>query len=302
MKFNRTLFIGLGLLVLSVSAMAQRRAPRPKAVNPKPIIFGVINDGVAVEPIAYINKGKLEVPANGSDDGGVIGTFVKSYYKPGTTYRLIFGGADAGTVRVKSGNAVGDCAKNMGNVTVSSSKVAIKGFVMGLATNAPKGSKAAGLRRKPTTQEKAEIDALVKAEYQKNKLTPKLLHYQNLTAIDVDGNGTVELVGSYWIEVDRLTRALLFFIADKNSKGKYSISFSDYRSVDQNGTMSGDIKDVDKGIYHELLLDYYDVDGDGTAEIFTYIQSFEGAEFNVYHRTGQKWTKMYDFSNYHCGY
>ena len=101
---------------------------------------------------------------------------------------------------------------------------------------------------------------------------------------------------------DKLTRGLLFFIASKGSNGKYAVGYKEYRSIDQANVMSGDIKAVDDGVYHELLLDAFDFDGDGTAEIFTYVQSFEGAGFNVYHRAGTKWTKSFEGSNYHCGY
>ena len=66
--------------------------------------------------------------------------------------------------------------------------------------------------------------------------------------------------------------------------------------------MSGNIKDVDDGIYHETLLDVYDIDGDGVAELFTHTQSFEGAGFAVYSRAGGKWTKVFDGANYHCAY
>ena len=66
--------------------------------------------------------------------------------------------------------------------------------------------------------------------------------------------------------------------------------------------MSGDIKNIDEGVYHELLLDVFDVNGDGVAEVFTNTASFEGAGFGVYSRAGNKWTKVFDGSNYHCGY
>lgn len=289
----------LSLLFLSFPAAAQKAAP-PK--TQKPIIFAV-TDGTEVEPIAYVSKGKLEAPVNGSDEAGIITAFAKSYYKVGTAYRLVFGGGDAGTVTIKSSNPKSDCGKNMATVATKSTKVAIKGLIMGLATNATARSKSSGLRRKPTQAERDEIEALVRTEYIKNKLTPKPpLRYQNLTAIDVDGDGKVEFVGSYWVEVDRLTRALLFFIADKRANGKYAIGYSEYQLVDQESTMSKSIKDVDDGIYHELLIDYFDVDGDGTAEIFTKVSGFEGAQFNAYKRTGTKWVRSYANSNYHCAY
>jgi hypothetical protein len=184
----------------------------------------------------------------------------------------------------------------------SGNKTPLKGLVMGLATNAQ--ARTNGYRRKPTAAEKTEMAGLAKTEFLKHKLTPteKNLHYQNLTAIDVDGDGKAEIVASYWIEIDKLTRGLLFFIAQKGSSGKYSIAVRNYRSVDQSGVMSGEIKNIDEGVLHELLLDSFDVDGDGVNEIFTYTQSFEGAGFNVYRRSGSKWAKSYEFNNYHCGY
>ncbi|CAN5506314.1 hypothetical protein BH10ACI2_BH10ACI2_09950 [soil metagenome] len=297
---GKLLFLLVIVACIASNAFSQRQVPAAKVS--KPAIFAVLMDGKSLEPIAYVNKGKLEAPANGSDEESVITAFNRIYYKPGTVYRLIFGSADAGTVTVKSANAKSDCSKNMADVLTKTSKTPLKGFVMGLATNVAGKTTGTGMRRKPTTAEKEEIDGLVRARFLKEKLTPKILRYQNLTALDLDNDGKAEFVGSYWVEIDKLTRGLLFFIAGQGSSGKYSFGYDEYRTVDQASVMSGDIKDVDGMVYHELLLDAFDYNGDGTAEVFTYQQSFEGAGFNVYRKSGDKWTQAYDFSNYHCGY
>lgn len=283
------------------SLIPAQKTTKPVVQAAKPIIFAVIDDGQRIEPIAYLNKGKLEKPADGGDAPNIILAFNKSYYKAGTAYRLIFGGANSGTVTIKSSNPNSDCGKNIGTVTTKAAKTPLKGFVMGLATNAASKS-TASYRRKPTDAERNEIEVLVKAEYAKQKLTPKVLRYHNLTALDVDNDGSAEIVGSYWVEVDKLTRALLFFIATKGTNGKYALGHHEYRTVDQTNVMSGDIKNIDEGVYHELLLDVFDVNGDGVAEVFTNTASFEGAGFGVYSRAGNKWTKVFDGSNYHCGY
>lgn len=283
------------------TGFGQKPKPKPVAKTTKNIIFAVLDDGKTLEPIAYINKGKLEPTVNGSDEGGIIDAFAKSYYKTGTSYQMVFGGALAGTVSVKSANNKTECSKNTATATTSSTKTTLKGNVMALATNGEIKNKTS-FRRKPTAAEKTEIETLVKAEYAKNKMTPKVLRFQNLTALDVNNDGKAEFVGSYWIEVDKLTRGLLFFIAENGTKGQISITYSDFRSVDQASTMSGAIKDVDDGVYHELLLDVYDYDKDGTAEIFTYEQSFEGAGFTAYKKSGSKWIKAIEVANYHCGY
>ena len=268
----------------------------------KPIVFAVLDDGKTLEPIVNLNKQKLEAPVNGSDDATAIAAFNKAYYKKGTAYKLIFGGASAGTVTVQSSEPKSDCGKNLATATTKTTKTPLKGFVMGLATNAPIKS-TTSFRRKPTAAEKTEADALARAEFAKQKLSPKELRFQNLTAVDLENDGTPELVGTYWVDIDKLTRGLLFFIASKGSNGKYSVGFHDYKSVDQGKMMSGaSISEVDKGVYHELLLDVFDTDGDGVSEIFTNVASFEGAGFNIYKRNGSKFTKAFEGSNYHCAF
>lgn len=298
MKFVRTSLFFAALVSMLVSSSLPAFA---QAKGPRPIIFAVVNDGVGLEPIAYINRSRLESPVNGSDDSSIIAAFNKTYYKTAATYKLIFGGAATGTVKIKSANAKADCAPNMATVTTTNSKTPIKGMVMGLATNAPVKN-TTSFRRRPTAAERTEIEALVKKEFAKSKLAAKELKSQNLTGIDIDKNGRAEFVGSYWIDVDSKTRNLLFFIAELGAGGKYSLVFADGRAIDQTNVMSQDIKDVDKGIYHELLLDSFDFDGDGIGEIFTYQQSFEGAGFTAYKKENGKWTRFYEFSNYHCGY
>ena len=312
--FWNCLFAGVVLSLLTTVVPAQKPKPVVKVTKPlsktakpvstasKPIIFAVLNDGKTLEPIAYVSRGKLAPPVNGSDSQNVISAFNKAYYRPGTVYRLIFGSSNAGTVTAKSSDAKADCSKNTAQAATSSSKVQLKGLVMGLATNIPSKSTNASYRRKPTTAEKDEIDALARAEFAKQKLTPKVLRYQNLTALDIDNDGKPEFVGSYWIEIDKLTRGLLFLIAGKGINGKYAVGYHEYRLVDQANVMSGAIKDVDDGVSHELLLDAFDYDGDGKAEIFTYIQSFEGAGFNAYRRSGGKWVRTFEGANYHCAY
>ena len=303
MKTNRFVFLALPavcLLITASSIFAQKT--KVVAKSPKSIIFAVVDDGKSIEPLAYIEKGKLIQPVDGSAEQSLIEAFTKTYYKPGTIYKMVFGGTESGSATVKNSNAKTDCAKNLGTVISKPAKTPLKGFVMALATNAPITNKAAGYRRKPTADEKAEIDALVKKEFVKQKLTPTTLKYHNLTAIDVDNDGKAEFVGTYWIDIDKLTRGMLFFIADNDSNGKYSLGFIDYRKIDQGEVMSGAIKDVDDGIYHELLLDTFDYDGDGVGEIFTHVQSFEGAGFSAYKRSSGKWTRVYEGSNYHCAY
>jgi hypothetical protein len=283
---------------LAGSFFAQRNArPTP----PKSIVFAVLNDGKTLEPIAYVSRGKLQQPVNGSDELRIITAFNRTYYKPGTKYRLVFGGADVGSVSVKSSDPKADCSANMASITTTSATFTPKGLVMGLATNL-NGKFGTSFRKRPSPAERSEIEALVSAEIAKHKFSGKNLKYHNLTSIDVDNDGIAEMVGTYWIDIDPKTRGLFFFIAEKGNNPKYALAVKDFRTIDEANVMSGDIKSIDEGVYHELLLDLLDVDGDGVREVFTYVQSFEGAGFTAYSRKQGKWAKAYEWSNYHCGF
>lgn len=271
----------------------------------KPIIFAVLQDGKWLEPIAFVEKGELTAPVGGDAGQNEIAAFNKKYYKPKAAYRLIFGGANAGTATVIGSDPSADCAKNMAQVSVSSTKTKLGGFVMALATDAVSKKNAPGVRRRPTPAERTAIEALVRAEFADQKIAAsaiKNLHYHNLTALDLNKDKNAELVGSYWVDTSPTERALLFFIAEKNSAGKYEFGYSEFRTIKQDEVMSGEIKNIDEGVYHELLLDAFDYDADGVSEIFTYVQSFEGAGFNAYKRENGKWKRTFEFSNYHCGY
>lgn len=293
------------MLIFLVASLAfsQKRGRTASSAKPKPIIFAVMNDGQTLEPIGVIDKGELVAAAGG--DPKVLNPFVKNYYKPKSVYKLIFGGKENGSVTVTNYDAKSECGKNLAQASVSSQRAKIKGFVMGLATNAAGGKSASGVRRLPTPAERAEIEALVRAEFTKQGVSSnaaKNLKYQNLTALDVDSDGAVELVGSFWAENSANERNLLFFIAERGANGKYNFAYSDYGKVTPDDVMSGELKDLDEGLGHELLLDAFEYNGDKTAEIFTVSRAFEGNNFNVYGRKGGKWTKVFEAYNYHCAY
>ncbi len=299
--------ISAGALIVffSISAtVAQKRSTVAPKAKSKPVIFAVINDGKMLEPIAYIDKGELTAAVGGDSEAKILTDFAKTYYKPQATYKMIFGSADAGTVTVKSSNQKADCAPHTAQVAWQSAKAKLRGFVMALATNGPASKPASGVRRLPTTAERSEIESLVRGEFAKHLLPNKLknLKYHNLTALDVDNDENAEMVGSFWVEISETERALLFFIADKDANGKYSFGYKELKTVKQDEVMSRDIKNIDEGIYHELLLDALEYNGDTTAEIFTYVQSFEGSSFKAYRRKDGEWVKAFEGSNYHCAY
>ena len=299
---NKALRLLAAALFLSLNIAAQ--LPNLTLQPAKPIIFAVVYDGSTIEPIAYIEKGELMRAESGGDTRDSLIAFSNTYYKPKSTYTLVFGGAADGKVQINRTYSPGDCSGNSTDVSTKPKKSVLKGSVMALATNADIRLTSEGVRRRPTPAERAEIEALVRAEFRKQKGSAKImkLRNHNLTAVDVDRDGQMEFIGSYWIAPEDNERRLLFFIAEKSGTGKYSLVLSDFQRYTPENIMSEDPKDLDGGVYHELLLDVFDVNGDGVSEIFTTTQAFEGRNFHVYSREGDKWVKNFETYNYRCVY
>lgn len=295
----------LTILVLALAGItfAQRR---PATAPAKTVIFAVLNDGKALEPIGYIGaKGVITPAIDGASEGAVLTAFHRSYFAKGKMFPLIFGGKVSGNVTVTNSDPRGECVNYLGNVLTKTTRTTLKGNIMALATNAKITKPGSGVRRLPTPAERAEVETLVKDRFVKDGISDTLvknLKYHNLTALDVNNDGQAEMVGSFWIDLSATDRQLLFFIAELGADKKYRFGYSESRKIAQTETMSEDIKDVDSGVYHERLLDIFDIDGDGDSEIFSYVMSFEGAGFNVYKRQGDGWVTHFEGSNYHCGY
>ena len=292
----------LAIVCSAPAGSAQTRRP----ATAKTPIFAVLGDGTSIEPIGYVDgRGRITHAIDGGSDRKVLTAFHRTYFAKGKTYPLIFGGKPAGAVTLVSSDPAAECVSFLGKVTTKTTRTPLKGNVMALATGAKIVKPGSGVRRLPTPAERAEVEALVRATYTKNGVPDSVtanLRSHNLTALDVDSDANAELVGTFWVDLSPTDRGLLFFIAQRGSDGKYTFAHSEYNKVAQSETMSEDIKDVDSGVYHERLLDIFDVDGDGVAEIFSYVMSFEGAAFNVYRRKSNGWALHFEGSNYHCGY
>ncbi len=299
MKYKSFLkFITLSLVVsFSISTFYAQK-------NKQTIVFAVINGGKTIEPIATLSKNKLFKPVGGDESFAKKKVFVNTYYKAKSKYNLIFAGKIAGSVNILKANPESDCSSNMAEVSTVSDKAKLSDRVLGLATNKSLTTQN-GIRRMPTRKERIQIESLVRRELVKNKIPKRKtinLKYLNLTALDLDKGKAVEFVGSFFAEVSKTERAILFFIAEKSRAGYYYLNKSNFSRVKQKDLMNEDIKTVDSGVYHELLLDVMDYNGDGIKEVFTMVQGFEGNTFTVYGRKKGKWYKTFEFSNYHCGF
>ena len=206
----------------------------------------------SIEPIDG-RQGGLDAPTGGDATAAELKLFNSTYHKKGAAYKLIFGGAANGTVTVNSSDPASDCAKNLATVGVTSTKAKLAGKVMALATNAPGAKKAPGVRRLPTPAERVIADNLVKAEFAKQGNSAAIIEtrdYHNLTALDVDGDGKIELVGSFWVKPDDKTRIRYFSSPIKVrtgiSNGFWEVQF------DQRRQRMKARSQLDTGVYHEL--------------------------------------------------
>jgi hypothetical protein len=311
-KIITPIFCVLTVSLLTMSLLAQKNVkPKKPQVKPivsktKQIVFAILNynDGKKVlEPIALVDNGKLIDKDGDTPPTKEPSSFFPTFYKPNATYEVVFGGNAAGKAVVKEDAKPGECSPNMADAAVTT-KANLKGNVMALATNV-EIKKGSGTRRLPTNAERVEIEKLVKAEFAKEKVAAsaiKTTNYHNLTAIDADNDGKVELVGSYYVKASAKTRGLVFFIAEKSAAGKFGFAYKEFEIVKEADVLSGDITALDGGTYNKLLLDSLDVDGDGVGEIFTITQGFEGNTFSVLAKKAGKWAKSFDGGNYHCGY
>lgn len=292
---KKVLVAGLLTAILAISGFAQET---------KPVIFAVINDGKTIEPIAHIDGKKLVKTVTGDEEEAKKAAFEKAYFKKKSRYKLIFSGVNAGVVSVEDSDYKRECASNMAGVSVVSTPgTTLKGFVMGLATDLRTNKTASGIRRLPTPAQRSKYESYVRSEFIKQGIPKdRELKYHNLTAIDVDDTGIIELVGSFWADISPTERGLLFMIVDIEPSGKYTVTHKNYSAIKQREVMNEDITTLDSGIYHELLLDYFDYDNDGVSEIFTMTQGFEGTSFTVYKRKDGKWLKDFETANYHCGF
>jgi len=310
--YFRAILVFMAVCLVSGIVPAQKARKTTELKTKKIVrfpIFAVSNASgkgpVRLEPITIVENESLTETAGGDGNGKSVKAFQGEFYRAKAAYDLIFGGAPVGKVVVKPVDLGGECGGNRAEATLSPINIGIKGQVMALATNAKLTNPQPGFRRRPTTEERTEIEKLVRAEFKEQTVPDaalKKLRYQNLTALDVDHDGEPEFVGSYWTETAADRRDLLFFIAEKGADGTYALTYKNYEKVTPNDVMSGEVKDIDSGIGHELLLDVFDYDNDGVSEIFTIGQAFEGNNFYAYKRKAPTWEKVFEAYNYHCAY
>lgn len=219
--------------------------------------------------------------------------FAKKYFATGKTYRLMFGGGEAGSVTVKKWSE--GCNNIHSEVTMAGGPL-LGGQVRALATNSDSLGKHASSRRAPSAEERAAVLKLVRTIYRQRRTPANLLNsikVTNLTATDIDGDSKPEFVGSFMLT----TRGRgsggsegpinferdLFLIAkgDTTSVRGDFVKVQAYRPPPEQFLSSID------------YVDQLDVDGDGIGEVFTIQGGFDAYAYVIFKKVAGRWREVY---------
>lgn len=312
MCFRRALTTALCMALILATTLSDgletARAQRATTTTAKDVvIFAVTRRGDAAyefEPIAIYRSGKFAGSITGESSAAELTRFGNIYYKAGQRHRLIWGGAEAGTIIAKQSQKASDCSKAAATAEVQTS-VQLGGNRMALATNSPALGLAKSSRRAPTDAERAGVkEQAEKIFSEKGVPADALAKMQtiNLTATDLDRDGAAELIGTYMVKRSAAFDQL--FLIVEPSGNFFKIGLANYNLLKDENLMNPEaFESVGQSAFMtEILIDQLDVDRDGTGEVFTISYSFEGTHYSIYKKGGTGWTRIQEFYNYRCAY
>ncbi|HWS87030.1 MAG TPA: hypothetical protein VN282_08705 [Pyrinomonadaceae bacterium] len=263
--------------------------------------------GAQVEPVAVINgRRELSEPAAEGAGEGALAAFLARHYRPGAKYRLVFGGAEAGTLTIRAATPA-ECSPNAASADIASAAAKLGGNVMALATDGAHAPRTQVSRRAPTAAERTAAFRLVNNFLAGKGVRASVIGRNtktlNLTATDLDGDGREELVGSYVVKTAPKVRDTLFLVAAPQGQG-FGPALTKYARVNAREMMDPSAIDSvgEGGLGVEIYVEQLDVDGDGVGEVFTLSTSFEGTSYRAYRRQGNTWRGVYESYSYRCAY
>lgn len=296
LRTNR-LRILLALLLVSsvviVSAAGAGKSASPATAQRRKgvVVFSVSAEAGegTMDAVVIVDGKQLRAPFTDEDKAGQK-NFAEEYFAAGRTYRLIFGGGEAGSVAVKKWNE--GCNAVHAEVTPSTS-AHLGGQVKALATSSASLGKRASARRAPTDVERAAVMTLVKSIYSQHRTPASLISsikVTNLTATDLDGDGTYEFIGSFTCAAKNKFERDLFLIAKPQGAGMRAdfAKFQAYQPPPETFFSSVD------------YVDQLDLDGDGVAEVFAVQQGFDAYAYVIFKKVGGRWRQVYDMMGDAC--
>jgi hypothetical protein len=255
------------------------------------IVFTVSGSGAegSMDAVVLVEGKQLRAPYN-SENEDAQKKFGEQYFAAGKVYRLIFGGGEAGTVKVDKWSV--GCNNIHAQVT-STTSAKLGGKVMALATSSATLGKRSVSRRPPTESERAAVLALMKSIYQQKRTPATLMasiKVSNLTATDLDGDGKYEMIGSFTLTATNKFERDLFLIARPQGDKFVAdfVKFQAYQPPPEEFLSSID--------YVEQL----DLDGDGIGEVFATQGGFDGYALLIFKKVAGRWRQVHDMIGDAC--
>lgn len=273
-KLPRGLLFAAGLLLGSGGILA---APEDRPARPVHL-FAVLRPDLSdpaliANPVAVYRGGEFTDPLSSPDTE----PFLLSFFEAGREYRVLSGGVDVGTVTIQS-RLCDHCPEAWVRLDARARPT---GNVMALATDAPRVARAAGFRRAPESDQRTAALVIAKEALARHGVAAADLadlKIVNLTATDLDGDGSAELIGSY-----QIGRHDLFQLLEPSPDG-YRTAVERYNFMEGGQTVRQD----------ERLVDHADLDGDGVGEVITIRGSSDGYDYAVYQKKEGRWRQVYE--------
>jgi hypothetical protein len=263
-------------LIVGLAASQTRKPTMVFAVS------GEAGEG-SMDAVVIIDGKQLRVPFT-DEQKDRQKKIAEEYFASGQTYRLVFGGGEAGSVTVKKWSE--GCNSVHAEVGLSTS-ARLGGPVRALATSSAALGKRASARRAPTDAERAAVMTLVKSIYRQNRTPANLISaikVTNLTATDLDGNGQYEFIGSFTSAATNKFERDLFLIAKPQGAGMRAdlAKFQAYQPPPETFLRSID------------FIDHLDLDGNGVGEIFAVQGAFDGYAYLIFKKVAGRWREVYN--------
>ncbi len=274
------------LALLSVSFVTVLSAGSTVAQPRKTtIVFAVSaesGDG-SMDAVVVVDGKQLRVPFT-DEQKDRQKRIAEEFFAAGRSYRLIFGGGEAGSVTVKKWSE--GCNSVHAEVGLSTT-VRLGGQVRALATNSESIGKGASARRAPTDAERAAVMTLMKSIYRQHGTPANLIaaiKVTNLTATDLDGDGKYEFIGSFTSAAKNKFERDLFLIAKSQGAGMRAdlAKFQAYQPPPETFLSSID------------FIDQLDLDGNGVGEVFAVQGAFDGYAYLIFKKVAGRWRQVYE--------
>jgi hypothetical protein len=281
---NRWKRFSLALLsvLFVLGLLADPSVAQPRKTNMVFAVSAEAGDG-SMDAVVMVDGKQLRVPFT-DEQKDKQKRIAAEYFASGRTYRLIFGGGEAGSVTVKKWSE--GCNAVHADVGLSTS-ARLGGPVRALATSSDTLGKRASARRAPTDAERAAVMTLVKSIYRHNRTPANLiseLKVTNLTATDLDGDGQYEFIGSFTSAAKNKFERDLFLIAKPQGGGMRAdlAKFQAYQPPPETFLHSID------------FIDHLDLDGNGVGEIFAVQGAFDGYAYLIFKKVAGRWREVYN--------